>query len=218
MAVSTQAHVSNRIWIGLVTVAVISFLPQAAASGEIPFGLGKVPATSFHLVVFALLIVLTIAFASAHAQQVRAQNLAYHFIDSLPSGFEVAGMHPRELLDMLRVPSVNRVAPLAQSLRLKYQFYKTKEACPTVLVFGTTVWYALLKAVGVIVYFGVPAFALVYNYMRIDESSFIWRVLMHFCGSIALLSLLQVLLTDLWYARVVCKVISRRNFDRPHAG
>lgn len=195
-AASTQAHLSNRIWTGLATVAVISLLPQTPVSADVSVpGLGKVPITWFHLVVFALLIVLAIAFASAHAQHVRAQDFAHQFIKSLPSGLEHAGMHSRALFDMLSIPGVNRVSPLAMLFKGKYP---TRQACPICRALLACGWYILLKMIGVVVYFGVPAFALVYNYKRIDEGSRIWRVVIDFCGSVALLSLLQVLVIDLW--------------------
>lgn len=211
-AVSTQAQVSNRIWLGLMTVAVISLLPQTlAANGvTVPFFLVRVSATWFHLVLFALLIVFTVAFASAHAQQVRAQVLAYRFIDKVPANLELAGMHPRELFDIFRMPSVNRVAPLAQSIRGKYQFYSGKEGCPPALRVATAVYYILLKLVSMVVYFGVPAFALIRTYEEIPGFSFGWWLLSRGCFFIASITLLQIVVSDALYAIKVGKVISSK--------
>ncbi len=205
-AVSTQAQVSNRIWLGLMTVAVISLLPRAPDQGQVPlpFGLPTVPATWFYLVLFVMLIVLTIAFASAHAQQVRAQKLAQRFVDSLPTDADLAGMHPRELFDMFRLPSLSRVAPLAQAVRGRYQFYSRRASCPTFLRVASIVYYALLKLVSMAVYFGVPACALLRTYEKTQAASVVVSRLM-ICGGglVAMATLLQVFVTDLLYSIVV---------------
>jgi hypothetical protein len=122
-AVSTQAQVSNRTWLGLITVAVIALLPRipepkTPSELSLPFGFGNVDATFYYLILFGVLVVLTVAFVAAHAQQVRAGKLAQDFVSSIAlDDFAFAGMQPRELYDMLRTPSLNRVAPLAQLLR-----------------------------------------------------------------------------------------------------
>jgi hypothetical protein len=212
-AVSTQAQVSNRIWLGLVTIAVISLLPQDPNTIDVPlpFGLGKVPSTWFYPVLFSLMIVLTIAFASAHAQLVRAQKLAQRFVDSFGDYAEFAGMHPRELFDMFRLPSLNRVAPVAQSIRGKYQFYSHKAKCPTFLIAAGTVSYALLKVISMTVYFGVPAFALLRTYGKIPAVPLGWRLMICFGGLVATATLLLAFIWDLLYSIAVAKKISSKS-------
>ncbi|HXP81175.1 MAG TPA: hypothetical protein VN976_14815 [Verrucomicrobiae bacterium] len=211
-AVSTQAQVSNRIWLGLVTVAVISLLPQApnTSSVPLPFGLSSVPAAWFYLVLFGLLIVLTIAFASADTQQVRARKLAFRFIDSIPNHAEFAGMHPQELFDMFRLPCFNRVAPLAQSIRGKFEFYSGKASCPTYRVVASAFYYALLKLISMAVYFGVPAFALLRTYEKIQNVSFTSKIMVRGSGVVAAVTLFQVFLSDLLYSIKVLRKISSK--------
>src|ERR1700680_2883174 len=84
-AVSTQAQVTNRSWLGLITVSLFAVLPRVPTRDgnvPLPFSLGEVSPVWFHGIVFVILIVMAIAFASAHAQQVRAQKLAQSVVDS----------------------------------------------------------------------------------------------------------------------------------------
>ena len=167
-AVSTQAQFANRIWLALMTAALVAVLPHVPTSSgnlSLPFSLGEVDATWFNRVVFALLVVLVITFASAHAQHIRAQSLAQDSISASPS---MSGhIHPREMFDMLRMPSFNRVAPLAQVLRGKYQYYKTNHDCPAWLRRLTVVYYALLKIASLAVYFSLPFWAIWHAYTNV---------------------------------------------------
>jgi hypothetical protein len=191
-----------------MTVALISLLPEASGkNGEValPFGLPPVPANWFYPVLFALLLVLTIAFAAAHAQQVRAQKLAQRYVDSVSNGPNIAGMHPRELFDMLRLPSLNRVAPLAQSIRGPFQFYSDKANCPWYLKVVSVVYYVLLKLVSMAVYFGVPAYALWQTHGKLQPASYASRLIVLGSGIVAAVTLMQVFLSDVLYSAKVCK-------------
>jgi hypothetical protein len=179
-AVSTQAEVANRIWLGLVTVAIVGLLPKTPSAGfpgdvDLPFGLGHVVEASFHLIVFLMIVVFGIAFSAAHAQQIRAQTLAQDFISTLPNhATGTLGMHPRELFDLLRLPSLNRVAPLAQLLRGRSQFYRSRASCPAWLRIVTTLYYIPLKLTSMVVFFGLPAFSLYHSYKLTQVAGYLW--------------------------------------------
>jgi uncharacterized membrane protein (DUF485 family) len=165
-AVSAQAQVANRSWLALTTVALYALIPHTANTvGKIalPFNLGEVEPIWFHGLVFYMLAVLAIVFASAHTQQVRAQKLAQKAIDSL--GDSLGGtvgclIHPREYFDIWRTPSLIRVAPLAQALRGKYQFFSTSHGLSQWRKRFTVTYYGLLKVVSLVVYFLLPVLAL----------------------------------------------------------
>jgi hypothetical protein len=195
-AVSMQAQVTNRLWLTLITVAVVALLPESSATQKQAdvslLSFGKVDAATFHLMLFPVLIVLTIAFSAAYSQQVRAQTLAQSFLDSinsLPTGF--GGMYPRELFDMLRLPTLNRVAPLAQALRGPYQFHSRATECPGWLRAASTAYYVLHKLTSMIVYFGLPGFALWRAYQRILPVQGIWWLAVT-CGALAAAALVQI--------------------------
>jgi hypothetical protein len=210
---SSQSNVSNKIWIGLMTAVVVAVLPRVSTSGQctvlaLPLGLGNIDPKWFDPILFLILVVLTIAFSAAHAQQVRAQKLAQSFLKSIshqPSSF--AGIYPRDLYDVFRLPSLNRVAPLAQSVRGKYQFYPHSRQCPRWLRWGSTVYYVLLKLMAMAVYFCLPAVALWLSYTRANPSGFLrWSLLA--IGAVALIALIQGLFEDILYSAGVARVIS----------
>jgi hypothetical protein len=199
-SVSTQAQVANRIWLSLMTVALVALLPREAATvGKValPFGFGQVDASTFSVIVFAMLVVLTIAFSSAYAQQFRAQMLAHSFLDSISkTRADFVEADPRELFDMLRLPTFNRVAPLAQLARGPFQFFRDNARCPAWLRTITTIYYVLLKLTAMFVYFGLPAYALFDAYEKaLPVGSWLW--LLRFAVVLAMITLLQVFLGDL---------------------
>lgn len=210
-AVSTQAPVSNRVWLTLMTVALVALIPRPnAAQGtslSLPFGLGAAEPKSFYFVLFAGLVALTIGFAGAHAQQVRAQKLAQRAIDSLAEGSQqVMGIHPRDLFDMLREPSVNRVAALSQLLRGKYQFYGDNLQCPVWLRLLSTMYYRVLKSVSLVVYFGLPGAALWQTYEQ-TISTLGSRTVVHVAGLVAAVALTHVGVVDTVYLIEVSRKI-----------
>src|SRR4051812_35063790 len=186
-AVSTQAQVVNRMWLALMTVVLFGVLPRLPGKNgnvTMPFSLGEVDPAWFYSVVFALLVVLIIAFAAAHAQQVRAQKLAQAAVDSIILTQSIPDyVHPREWFDMCRLPSINRVAPLAQSIRGKYQFYTGKQDCPAWLRLISVAYYGLLKAAAMIVYFGLPLWALWWAYLYVSPPFVGLRYAFLFAGS-----------------------------------
>jgi len=217
-AVSAQAQVSNRSWIALITVAVIASLPRRQpAEMTLPFSLGTIDPNWFHFVMFALLVVLTIGFASAHAQQVRAQRLAQSALKNLGEDSVLGvGIHPRDFFDALRLPSVNRVAPLAQLFKGLDAFFGSPATVPKWRLRASAAYYLLLKAASWLVYFGFPAVALWLSFARIHVGGWRWWGLCA-AGSVASLALLHVFVVDVWYVREVKGIIadSRRPHNRP---
>jgi hypothetical protein len=212
-AVSTQAQVTNRTWLALITVALFALVPRASTTGgniSLPFNLGDVSPIWFHGLVLSLLAILSVAFASAHSQQVRAQKLAHSFIDSLVASDTVSGLiHPRDYFDMMRKPSLNRIASLAQSLRGKYQFFSSNQRLPRWLQLLTVIYYGLLKVMSFVVYFLLPLWALWQAYRSFPASGPL-RVAAMVGVSIAGIALAQVLLLDLAYASNILKLLSKR--------
>lgn len=207
-AVSMQARVSNRMWIVTMSASLLVLLPRSVSSTSpaqditLPFQIGAVDPAAFYPVAFAMLSVLLVAFCSAHAQQVRAQKLAQGVLDSLRGTINLPpGISMRELFDMFRMPSVTRVAPLAQLLRGKYQFHDQAPNCPTWLRIASAVFYLVLKLVAAAVYFVLPGLALWYSFVKTTAVSLAtWMfVLLAAMGFVAAFSLLEVIVTDLLY-------------------
>ena len=113
---------------------------------------------------------------------------------------------------MLRTPSLSRVAPLAQLLRGKYQFYSSSEGCPTWLRLLSVGYYASLKFVSYIVFFLLPIWALWRAYIIVVFTGW-WRAPFIASLLVAETSLLQVFFID---GREMIKVF-RRLWARPRA-
>lgn len=144
-------------------------------SSKFPFGFGEVEASAYYLTLFFILVVLTVAFAAAHAQQIRAGKLAHIFIDSHSDRTEIADLNSRDFYDMLRLPSVNRVAPLAQMIKGRYQFHQTGAKCPIWRRVVSVFYYVLPKLTSWVVYFIVPGFALLFTYHRVQTAWVPWQ-------------------------------------------
>lgn len=218
-AVSTQARVSNQAWLGLLAVAVAALLPQSSDGGllELPGRIGKVDATLYYPTLFAMLVVVTLAFCSAQAQTVRAQSLAQSFVDTLGNGDTITGIHPRELFDMMRLPSLNRVAPLAQYIRGPYQWFRTEQKCPFWLRAASTTYFILLRFASIVVYYGLPTAALRQVYERVHVAGlFAWFV--PFGAGLAASALLIVLIGDGVYLILTVPRIWKGNASRQRSG
>ena len=197
-AVSLQTDVSNRSWLTLILVSVVALLPREQATEvSLPLGLGAVSAPWFHFVMFFLLVILGIGFAAAHAQQVRAERLAYdalkHLVDEPLSALRI---RPRDLFEVLRIPSVNYIAPIAQQFRDPHKFDSSAPRPPSWRQPASKMYYVSLKVVSWFVYFGLPLLALWLSFARIPWLGPIhW--LLFVAGAISTVPVVHMLLVEL---------------------
>jgi len=115
-------------------------------------------------------------------------------------------VHPRELFDMCRLPSLNRVAPLAQSLRGRYQFFAGKKDCPMWLRIASAGYYALLKVASLTVFFGLPSWALWSAFRSLSPEGYV-RYPLDIGGALAAATLLHVFLSDALYSMKVLRLL-----------
>jgi hypothetical protein len=212
-AVSTQAQVTNRTWLVLITVALLALLPQTDQTNphllKLPLGLGEADAKTFWTMMYGLLVVLTIAFSSAYVQQFHALSLAHRFIDAITlERQDFGGADLRQWFDILRLPTFNRVSPLAQMLQRQVQSKKTPSSRHIGPRLVSVSYYLFLKLTAMLVYFGLPAFALYRSY---EQMSFvtIHRWVIYVSGTVALLGLLQAFFSDLFSLRGIVPHIWR---------
>src|SRR5262249_37309290 len=143
------------------------------------------------LIVFALLIVLTIAFASAHAQLLRATRLAQNAVDAVDDSVIIGKLRPRQLFDMLRQPSLLRVAPLAQLLQdVAWLSGKIKKR-------WAQVYYFLMKSLSWLVFFGLPLGAIWSCAFRVAAGA--WEAVAIAAATLATIPLIHVAATDIAY-------------------
>jgi len=196
-AISTQAQVANKAWFAMMTVALFAVLPREVDPTntiKLPFGLDSVPVSSFYLVVYPLMVILVIAFSSAHAQQITAQNDAQDILNHLASK-QGSNIQPRTWFDMWRKPSLNRVAPLPMSLKYVLPEWMNHTLRKILVRF----YYAVLKIVALAIYFVFPLYALWHVYrssLGLGATLNIYLV----GAFLATLTLFQILFLEIRYA------------------
>lgn len=213
-AASSQAKVTNRFWLSVIVTTTIIFLPitQKGVNGEslvrLPFSLGAVPLESFYPAVFVILSVLAIGLAAAHAQQMRADWIAHYTVDELikasnsTKNTESISFHIKDLFDILRHPSLTRLAPLPQlvmghfhthNLRKTYS-PKTKWLRDFIFKFS----YYSLKLFAIIVLFIIPIFSLAITYNKISQSlNGVLLYLLMITGLTAFIALIAVTIAEI---------------------
>jgi len=199
---------SNLMWIGAIVAAFVVLLPQVPPEGgtpataELPFSLGSGPAPVVYPLAFAILAILIVALAAAHTQHIRADKLAHSVIDTMNRILLVDGIEllPRDLFDMLRQPSLTRVAPLAQWVRGRWQFEGETTPCPLWRRVMSIGLYVVLKVVVLLVLFAAPGVALFVGYGQVRASGIgqSWIGLLAAVGLIAGGSLVLVTVADIW--------------------
>ncbi len=215
-AASTQSKFANWLWLALIFISVVVLIPRPAgqpgAPVELPFDLGEVEPGVFHFVTFFMLSVLLVAFCQAHAQTVRAHRLARRAMGPVnPNDEVVPGMHPHDLFDALVTPSLSRVAALPQMVRGDYQFHPESASCPRLRRVLTTILYAYLKAIAVIVYLFLPAAAMGSSLWRFVTGQkaipgwLAWLGFAYAAGAFVCLGL--ILCTEVKYALTVIRKI-----------
>ncbi|MBN2707419.1 MAG: hypothetical protein JXR46_00130 [Calditrichaceae bacterium] len=199
-AASIQIKAANKMWLIIVAISLIALFPPTdtnppAVNVELPFGLATVSNHQFYPILFGLMSVLMVALTSSFAQALRAHFLTIPAVKNIKSN-TIAGIHPQDLFDMFRDVSVNRVAPIAQILRGKYQFSDESENCPQWRRVVTAIYYLILKLIAWGVYWILPAYAYFVAYQKAIETDFSHCVI-NSAGIISVTALLFVAIIDI---------------------
>ena len=205
---STQVKVATKYWLALAVVSTLIVM-ATPRNGELtlPFFSISVFIGDFYPFVFILLSLLVIGYGSAHSQGIRTRMLIQRYIDSSSEKFLSNGdLHLQDVFDSLVVPSINRIAPLAQILQGKNQFYSripTRSTWRSILLGG---YFAVLRFVGLLAIEIFPAYALIVSLYKGKLFSsdatplnipiyFFW-----FVGAVAFLVLIQMFILDISYS------------------
>ncbi len=218
-AASKQTEVANRYWLFMAVICLFVLIPRPSSLGnnsllKLPLDLGEVEIRYYYLVLLILVSVLTISFCSAHAQVIRVQFLfdraidRYKLIDN-----NINGLHPRDLFDVLRLPALSRVAPLALIARGEKQFYTDDIVISKARKIITGIYYILLKVLSSCVYVGLPVFTLVFGMYKynlystsLNVEPILYYALWTFSGG-ALVVLLHVIINEIWYFKNVISIL-----------
>jgi hypothetical protein len=211
---SRQSKTSNQFWITLIIASIITITAQPDTNNlvELPFTLGKVKTVDFYSIVLILICVLSIAYASAMIQAIRARKLIQKVIDNMDEKFYYS-VHIQDILDCMLIPTYNRVAPISQFLLGKNQFYG--ELNPNkYLIKLITVFYVILKITTYIFLYIVPVYSILLSWDKIcayeSDSIIIKPYFLIGLIVISLIVLLIVIIGDLKYLWIVIKRIKKQ--------
>ena len=163
-AASTQARFANRYWLVMVGFGLITLTPRSGDENTVsnlPW-IGKLAPEVFSIMALVIFSLLTIAFASAHGQQIRAVKLAHRIIDSAKG--TIFETDPKDLYDAMRRPSLIRVSPLPQLLQGSSQFFGDNLSLSKFRQGFTTGYYLFLKVISIAAYVVLPMAGLVMTY------------------------------------------------------
>jgi len=170
---STQARLSNQYWLALMIVSIVSIsnLENFDKTGVnyLPFNLGKVGFSDFIAIILLLITALSIAFASAFLQAQRTRILIQKLIDNIPDKDKfIENIHIQDIFDSNVSPTFNRVAPIAQFIQGRNQFFGDKPKKKNRIL--ATIIYLSLKVATLIIVFIVPLIALYKNFILFSNS------------------------------------------------
>ena len=216
---SCYNKLSYSFWIVLAVFSLFALLPVETSQSKIalPFSLGELSKADFYPLAFLVISLLIICFGSAFCQANRISSLIRRAIDKIKDDYIFNDItYLQDIVDSSFYPSLNRVAPLAQSIQGKKQFFPEAYSVSPILKFVSTVYYIVLKIAANLVLFVFPGYALIKSFqesglnksIRFLEipSFFLWIF-----GIFALIILFQLFVYDLFF---IIKVFKRLNFKK----
>ena len=205
---STQVKVATKYWLALAIASTFAVMPTPK-DGQLALPLFSITVSmgDFYPFVFLLISVLVLGYGSANCQAIRTRRLIQRYIDNSSEKFFSNGeIHLQDLFDSIVSPSINRVAPLAQILQGKDQFYSRTASRPTCKSILLAAYFAVLRLAGLLAIEIFPAYALIVSARKgslffSDVTPlnvpiyFFW-----FFGGLAFLILIETLYFDISYS------------------
>lgn len=163
---SKQNKVSASYWIALALVAIVTVIPNPVM-GDIKFPLLpsiEMPAADFYPFACILISLLTVGYGSATSQVTRTRRLVDKYLKSKQMWSKEylvpSTIHIQDVFDAVTTASINRVAPLAQILQGKKQFFPEANDRSTIVSILSSAYFILLRAVGALAIEIFPGYAL----------------------------------------------------------
>jgi hypothetical protein len=205
---SKQQKFAANCWIALAVVSTLTVMPKPMnGSVKLPFFLTEVPIGDFYPFALVLLSLFVISYGSATCQAVRARMLIQKYIDKSRHKFlSPAQLHIQDIFDSIVPANINRVAPLAQILLGKHQFFSEIAERPVGRLIISVIYFILLRLVGILVIEIFPFYALLVAFFKGNLFSCVakpWNIPVYFfwfLSFVAFLVLLELLCLDVAYA------------------
>jgi len=214
---STYAKVASKYWVAcaLVSIVTLSAKSTSDTTVKLPFDLPELDKTEFYPFAFVVIGVLLIAFGSATSQAIRARQLINRVIYRQESKIIFNGdVYLQDILDVVLYPAINRVAPLAQVLQGKKQFFPEAEKLSRIQRYSALIYYVLLKLAATFVVYGLPGYAMLSSFQYSNNHlGRLWNIPFAFfwvLGIFSLVTLSTLVGMDLKYTwNVIIKLANR---------
>lgn len=217
---SDQTRWATKLWYALATVSALSLMPVATASNTLqaPFGIGELNSVDFYSFAVVAISILGIGAGAAQCQAIRSRSLINRVLDEYGKEYPLTrNVALQDAFDAVVTSSIQRIAPLAQVLRGRCQFYPESHNCPLYLRLLSSLYYTVLKLVSVMVVHVFPAYALVQSALRsrvLCSSCYIWGIpnfVIWPVLTVALIVAVQMVCMDaLYFLRAMRNICPRR--------
>ncbi len=204
---STYTKTANQFWIALAFFSLVTIAPYINKDNliEMPFGLGKFPPNKFYLLAFFVNAILVICFGSAFSQAIRARKLIQRSVDRIKRNYVFEGpVFLQDAVDVILYPAFNRMAPLAQVLQGRKQFFPEALQSPCAYRLIAYLYYLFLKILATAILYGFPGWALgisfYYSFHFMPPGWTIAKVFLWLMAGLAGITLTQLAVGDILYA------------------
>jgi hypothetical protein len=217
---SNHASTSNKIWLVLALVSILSIMPRTVIENEnedpssikeqkieLPFELGKVNSRDFYPFSTLLISILLIGFSSAYIQGMRTRLLIHYAIKKRHKDNLFNGIHIQDIVDNTIGSTFNRISPIAEFVKGKGQFKSfspPNKWCNNI----STILYIILSIVSYFVLYYIPYLGLKESIIKtipVIKVERIWGLSALFYwvfAIIAMLVFLSAFILDLNYKRI----------------
>jgi len=218
---SVYAEIATKYWLSCAVISIFALSAKPADDKvKLPFDLPELYKSQFYPFAFLLISILVIMFASVTAQAIRARNLINRFIYNPVNRMVFSGnIFLQDIVDTVLFPAINRVAPLAQVLQGKNQFFPEANEVTAGWKTVLKVYYAALKLIAAVILYGLPGYALYFTAINITVNDHsLWNLPVIFlwvAGIFAGISILTIAVMDIRYtARALSKIGTNKDLDQ----
>ncbi|MGA2614198.1 MAG: hypothetical protein ABSG38_12215 [Spirochaetia bacterium] len=202
---STQNRTAAATWIALAIVSAVAIItPLSDDSIILPLISAKVQVPDLFPAASIVISLLIVAYGSSNSQATRTRKLIQKHIDeSKEKVDQLTSIYLQDVFDAVATPSINRVAPIAQILQGKYQFFPDADDRPQWMRIVTAVYFILLRSLGILAIEGIPLFALVDCFLKgklLEARDNFWGIpepFFWFAGAMGSLVIIELIYFDI---------------------
>ncbi len=209
---SSHNKSASIYWLAIGVVSTLVIMPTTPnGQVDLPFVQANVAITDFYPFAFILLSLLIIVYGSIKSHSIRVRKLIQRYIVLYNERQETNNpyrerLYLQDLFDSITSPGIAKVAPLAQIIQGKYQFYPEAHKRPLILSILGGIYFCVLRIIGILIIEIFPGYALFLSARYINllsNSANNWKIPKIFfliVGFTAAIIMFQLLILDIIYA------------------